>query len=258
VRRPLIAIAAVLAGALLAACGKGGAMDSSASGSGTHTRASTSTRRSSPAPRSGAPSRARALAFAHAVNLTSRDVPGFAVSDRSSSSSATEKRLERQMLQCSGIAGPAKAVAEQSSKSFRLKHGIIDLSVSSEVAVEPSAAEAQRTLAAIRSAHVRACFTRFLEQIFRRLRVQGASAGPVTIQSGTPPAPGMNGSFGWRVTATFNVKGLKLPIYLDFLGFIDGPSEVTLLSSGLLRPFPAEVQQHLFTLLLRRARASKL
>ena len=109
-------------------------------------------------------------------------------------------------------------------------------------------------LAAIHSAHVRGCFTSFLTQIFKGERVKGATAGPVTIQSGTPPAPGMSGSFGWRVTATFEVRGVKVPIYLDFLGFVHGPSEVTLLSSGLLRPFPAEVQQHLFTLLLTRAR----
>jgi hypothetical protein len=68
----------------------------------------------------------------------------------------------------------------------------------------------------------------------------------------------MSGSFGWRVTATFDVRGIKVPIYLDFLGFIDGPSEVTLLSSGLLQPFPATVQQHLFSLLLSRARSHKL
>jgi hypothetical protein len=54
------------------------------------------------------------------------------------------------------------------------------------------------------------------------------------------------------------VRGIKLPIYLDFLGFVEGPSEVTLLSSGLLRPFPAAVQQHLFALLLARAKAHRL
>jgi hypothetical protein len=41
---------------------------------------------------------------------------------------------------------------------------------------------------------------------------------------------------------------------LDFLGFVDGPSQITLVSSGLLQPFPAAVQQHLFALLLARAR----
>jgi len=51
---------------------------------------------------------------------------------------------------------------------------------------------------------------------------------------------------------------MKLPIYLDYLGFVDGPAEVTLLSSGLLRPFPAAIQQRLFALLLSRAKAHRL
>jgi len=253
-RRTLILPVLVLAGGLLASCGKG---------SLTVTRGQAATRTGGSSSRSSAPGgqtpgRQRALAFAHAVNLTAADVPGFAASEKHDSSSSSEKRLERQMLRCAGLSGSAKAVAEESSKSFRLKHQIIDLAVSSEVAVESSAAQAQKGLAAIRSSHVRSCFSNYLQQIFKSEKVTGASAGPVTIQSGTPPAPGMSGSFGWRVTATFDVRGIKVPIYLDFLGFVDGPSEVTLLSSGLLQPFPAAVQQHLFSLLLSRARSHKL
>ena len=161
------------------------------------------------------------------------------------------------MLSCAGIAGSTKALVEESSKDYRLKREILDLSVSSEVAVQASAAQAQKALAAIRSAHVRGCFTRFLQQLFDGEQTKGAKAGAVTIQSGTPPAPGMSGSFGWRVTATFLVRGVKVPVYLDFLGFVDGPSQVTLLSSGLLRPFPATVQQHLFSQLLARAHSHK-
>ena len=256
-RRTLALAVLVLAGALLASCGKGSLTVTSG-------RASTN-RAGGPASSSPASpgsdhtrERRRALAFAHAVNLTSADVPGFAPTEKHSGSSDSEKRLERQMLRCAGLSGSAKAVAEESSKSFRLKHQILDLSVSSEVAVQSSAAQAQKNLAAIRSSHVRGCFSRYLQQIFDSQKVTGATPGPVTIQSGTPPAPGMSGSFGWRVTATFDVRGIKVPIYLDFLGFIDGPSEVTLLSSGLLQPFPAAIQQQLFALLLTRARSHKL
>jgi hypothetical protein len=248
-RRTLILLVLVLGGGLLASCGKG-----SRTSTGTH---ASSARSSKPAGR-GAPTSTRALAFAKAVNLTSSDVPGFTVSEKHDSSSAGDRRLERQLLRCAGLAGPSKAVLEESSKSFQLKHAILDLSVSSEVAVQQSAAAASRGLAAIHNAHVRGCFSHYLERIFKGQQVKGATAGPVTIQSGTPPAPGTSGSFGWRVTATFDVHGIKVPIYLDFLGFVDGPSEVTLLSSGLLRPFPASVQQHLFALLLARAKAHRL
>jgi hypothetical protein len=250
-------LALVLAGALIAGCGKGSVGSSGSVATVTVPGGSSSSKASPPAgpPAGQAPSKSQALAFAHAVNLTPADVPGFAASEKQDSSSSSEKRLERQMLSCSGIGGSSKAVAEEGSKDFKLKRQIIDFSVSSEVAVQSSAAEAQKGLAAIRSAHVRGCFTRYLQQIFKTEETTGATPGSVTIQSGTPPAPGMNGSFGWRVTATFLVHGIKVPIYLDFLGFVDGPSEVTLLSSGLLRPFPATVQQHLFALLLSRARS---
>jgi hypothetical protein len=212
-------------------------------------------------PPTGQPShpanRRQALAFAHAVNLTSADVPGFAATEKHSEDSSSEKRLERQMLSCAGIGGSSSTVLEESSKDFKLKRQILDLSVSSEVAVQSSAADAQKALAAIRSAHVRGCFSKYLQQIFKGEKTKDATPGRVTIQVGTPPAPGVDGSFGWRVTATFLVRGIKVPIYLDFLGFVDGPSQVTLLSSGLLEPFPAAVQQHLFALLLARARSHK-
>jgi hypothetical protein len=270
-RRTLLTLALVLAGALLAACGKGSLSTSATVRTVTAPGGSSSTSKTPPtapttpaAPGSpGAPGGERpagkrqAQAFAHAVNLTSADVPGFAATAKHDQSSAGEKRLEHQMLSCAGIGGTTKTVLAEGSKEFKLKRQILDLSVSSEVAVQASAADAQKGLAAIRSAHVRGCFSRYLQQVFKGEQTKGATPGPVTIQAGTPPAPGLDGSFGWRVTATFLVRGIKVPIYLDFLGFVDGASQVTLLSSGLLEPFPAAVQQHLFKLLLARAKTHK-
>jgi hypothetical protein len=248
-RRTLILLALILGGGLLTSCGKGG-----------YTRSSDqqSTPTSGAASAVPSVSKQRALAFAHAVNLTSADVPGFTAVAKHDSDSAGEKRLEREMLQCAGIGGSNKAIVEESSKNFQLKHDILDFGISSEVGVQPSAEQAKKGLAAIRSAHVRGCFTRYLNQLFKSEKYGGASVGPVAIQTGTPPAPGTSGGFGWRVTATFVVHDIKVPIYLDFLGFVDGPAEVTLLSTGLLRPFPATVQQRLFALLLARAREHQL
>lgn len=248
--RTLVPLALVLAGALLAGCGKDGATTTIVQAAGAAKGATTS----GGAGAATAPSRQRALAYARAVNLTAADVPGFTPTTPHEHSSASERKLEREMLRCTGLAGASKAVLEESSKSFALKRGIVDLSVSSEVSVEASAAQAQRVREAVASAHVRDCFSHYLEQLFKGQSLGGARAGPVTIQSGTPPAPGTGGGFGWRVSASFTVRGIKLPFYLDILGFVDGPSEVTLMSSGVLRPFPAEAQQHLFALLLARAR----
>jgi hypothetical protein len=252
VRRALtLPFALLLAAAgLLAGCGKSNLTPAAG---GAHPAGSRSAGAGKPA------TRARALAFARAVNLTQSDLPGFTATEQHASSSASERRLERQMLSCTGLSGGgAKSIVEQSSKDFHYKQQIVDLSVSSEVSVAPSAAAAAGTLKALQSAQIRSCFSGYLKHVLQGEHVSGATAGNVTIQSGTPPAPGTSGSFGWRVTATFNVRGIKLPLYLDFLGFVDGPSEVTLLSTGLLRPFPAEAQQHLFTLLLARAKAHAL
>jgi hypothetical protein len=245
-RATLVILAA--SGGLLLACGKSAptapSHHAAAAGPGsTPTRAVT---------------RQRAVAFAQAVNLTAADVPGFSVSSQHERGTAEEKQLEHRMLRCAGNLNPGKALAEVSSRDYALKRGILDLGVSSEVGVAPTPALATRELAAIRSAHVRGCFSHYLDLLFKSKQFGGAIVSPVSIASGTPPAPGTAGGFGWRVTATFTIQRVRVPLYLDILGFVYGPARVTLFSSGVLRPFPATIQQGLFSLLLSRARAHRL
>ncbi len=210
---------------------------------------------------SGPLGRPAARAFAHAVNLTAADLPGFTASADREGTTARERRLERQMLACAGPAasGPApgagRSLAEASSKDFEFKHGIVDLGVNSEVSVGSTPAVAAGELAALRSAHVRECFSHYLSLLFKSQRYAGASVGRVSIASGTPPAPGTSGGFGWRITARLIAQRIELPLYMDVLGFVYGPARVTLFSSGALRPFPAGAQERLFQLLLERARA---
>jgi hypothetical protein len=199
----------------------------------------------------------RALAFARAVNLTSADVPGFSVSSKHERNTVQEKRLEHEMLRCAGTLGSGKGLAEVSSQDYELKRGILDLGVSSEVGVARTPALAARELAAIRSDHVRGCFSRYLDLLFKSRQFGGATVSPVSIAAGTPPAPGTTGGFGWRVTATFTVQRIRVSVFLDILGFVYGPARVTLFSSGVLRPFPAAIQQGLFSLLLSRAKAQR-
>jgi hypothetical protein len=248
-RRAIILLMLASSGGLLMACGK-----SSHSTPTAHSKAATQTSTTT----SGSLTKQQALAFAHAVNLTSADVPGFGVSSRHGGETPAEKRLEREMLRCAGTQGSGKGLAEVSSKDFEIKRGILDLGVSSEVGVAQTAALAARELAAIRSAHVRGCFSHFLDLIFKGKRFSGAIVSPVSIASGTPPAPGTAGSFGWRITATFTVQRVRVSLYVDILGFVYGPASVTLFSSSLVRPFPAAIQQRLFSLLLARAEARGL
>ena len=248
-RRATLLLILAGSGGLLIACGKSAPRAASSN-------AAASAARSSPAATGAA--RQHALAFARAVNLTANDVPGFSVSSHHERDTGKEKQLERQMLACAGNSTPGKGVAEVSSQDYALKRGIIDLGVSSEVGVAQTPALAAHELAAIRSAHVRACFSRYLDLLFRSKQFQGAIVSPVSIAPGTPPAPGTTGGFGWRITATFTVQRIRVPLYLDILGFVYGPARVTLFSSGVLRPFPAPIQQGLFSLLLSRAKAHRL
>lgn len=118
----------------------------------------------------------------------------------------------------------------------------------------------------MRSSHVRGCLSHYLDLLlkYQILKEQTSSAiiNPssisLSISHGTPPAPGATGSFGWRITATVAVHNIKLPFYIDILGFVDGPAEVTLTSTGALRPFPSAAQERLYLLLLKRAEAHRL
>jgi hypothetical protein len=252
--RHQLASAPWVAAGLLALCGPlGGCGSASGSRSQTHANA-----RSKQARAGKGPTPSQAAAFARAVNLTATDVPGFTAFRRREGESEREKRLQLRLLHCAGPVGSSGGLTQQQSPSFRLKEDILDRGVSSEVTVARTSALAASELAAIRRQRVRACFSRYLELLLASQRHGGAPLRPVSIASGTPPAPGATGSFGWRITTTFSVGQLKLSLYVDILGFVVGPARVTLVSSGALRPFPAAIQQRLYALLLARASARAL
>jgi hypothetical protein len=254
-RRAAILLALLPACAPLSACGKGDY---------TGATVTTSTAHAAKAPRANSPTNAQALAFAHAVNLTAADVPGFTPSHKQNSESAAERRLQQQLRDCGGAAGERAlqhsrgTLAEASSPDFELHRGVLALTVSSEVSVSHTSAEAAATLAAIRSPRLRACFSRYLSSLLKSQHYSGATVVGVSIASGSPPAPGTTGGFGWRVTATLAIRGIHVSFYFDILGFIDGPAQVTLDSSGTVRPFPARAQEQLYSQLLARARAHSL
>jgi hypothetical protein len=249
-RRTIILLVLAVAGGALLSCG--------GSSHTTQTGHSAATTPSTTGPTGTVPTKAQALAFARAVNLTAADVPGFTVSSTHEGKTAREKQLERQALACAGPVASEKKIAEEGSRDFELKRGILDLGVSSEVSVARTSAIAASGLSALRGAHVRGCFSHFLDQLLKDQRFGGATVGRVSMQSGTPPAPGTTGGFGWRVTATLSVQHIAVRFYMDLLGFVYGPAQVTLFSSGILRPFPASIQQQLFSLLLKRAKAHRL
>jgi hypothetical protein len=262
-RQIAVCIALVATGALLTACG---ASSHPARRTGTATAAHPAGKpapdagqpRSGPAVVGALPTKAKAIAFARAVNLRAADVPGFTASAHEHEhETAGERQLEREMMmRCVGTStSPHGALAEASSKDFKLERNLLEVSVSSSVSVARTPALAAEQLAAFRSRHVQACLSRSLDVLLKRKEHRGVTVGPVSISSGTPPAPGTTGGFAWRISVAISARRIKIPFYLDILGFVDGQAGVTLSSSGLAEPFPAAIQQRLYLLLLQRAKA---
>ncbi len=257
VMRPRAAISVLLAtGGLLSACG-GGVHAANGAHAGTASAPAGKSAAPASARRGGSLARAQALAFARAVNLTAADVPGFRVSTRRAHEGATERRLEPELLRCVGPVGVAGALAELSSQQFEQKAGIASQSVSSEVTVAHTSAQAARELAAFRSGHLQGCLSRYFDSLIKGQSLHGATVGPVASKHGLPPAPGTAGGFGLRFVVTVTLRGIQIPYYIDILGFVDGSAEVSLLSTGLPAPLPASTEEHLFTLLLERAKSHR-
>lgn len=243
---PVLAVSAVL----VAGCG-----------GGEHTPAKTSTgsaavKATPPTTAHGGGARAevaKARAFAVAVNLRASDLPGFHTSTEHQHPLAAEKRLEPELLKCVGSAG-AKGT-EMSSKTYERGASVITQSVNSQVTVARTAAAASTELAVIRGRHLQGCLSNYFNQLLSSQKLNGAKVGPVSIKQGSPPAPGTDGSFGLRFVETLTLRNLRIPFYVDILGFVKGRAEVSLFTFGVPRQFPAALEERLFSLLLERAKA---
>jgi hypothetical protein len=242
---------------LLGACGAGSHLTAATTGrAATTTPTATAHTRETSGGLAKPLTKNQAMTFARAVNMIAADVPGFTATKREHEhETAADRRFEHEMVRCAGTLSSNEKLVEVSSTKFKRGHVIPEFSVSSEVSVARTPALAARELAAIRSKRARTCVSRYLDRLFKGRNFQGATIGPVSIVSGTPPAPGATGSFGWRIAVKFSVHGIQIPLYFDILGLVYGSAQVSLFSTGLAAPFPAATQQRLFSLLLERAKA---
>jgi len=246
-------------GLLLCGCGGHGAPSSPSSTASSSTASAPRRAARRHGRHAGRPAaRAQTLAYARAVNIRAGDVPGFAVSSERDHEheSSSEKRFERKFLACAGLSGHgSESSPEASSPSFERKRGIVSASVSSSVSIAGSALLAETQARAFASGRLRTCLARAFDGLMRAERPRGAQVGPVSVKYGSPPAPGASASFGLRVTADLTLRHIPIPFYMDLLGFSYGRAEVMLFTIGLPAPFPAALEEELFTLLLRRAKA---
>jgi hypothetical protein len=240
---------------LVAACGKSSHFST---GKSAHARAATKSK-GTPKGAETPATKTEAEAFASAVNLSAGDLPGFKAAAHEHES-AKDKAEERELLRCMARTFPSHAgaggsLAEADSHEYSREAGPFRVSVSSGVTVARSAATAVKELAAIRSEKTRSCLKQYLEKLLKDGKFEGSKASVVSIKQGTPTAAGTSGTYGWRITAGFVVHGVKVPLYLDFLGFVYNRAEVSLFTSGLSAPFPSGAERYLFALLVERAKA---
>ena len=199
-------------------------------------------------------SKAQAVAFAHAVNLRAADVPGFHISsEKEEPTSTTEKHFEHQLMRCVGAQSTQKPIAEIKSGEFEREISGGHQSVSSEIEVVASSKEAAQELAAVRSSRARACLSHYLGLLFNTLKLKGIAVSQPEISSISAPLPATPLSVGYRITAVFTIKSIKIPFTIDIFGFLHGPALITLFTTGLPEPFPATSEQRLFGVLVQRA-----
>jgi hypothetical protein len=262
----------ILVGVALGGCGGAGGGSHSATGhssashpAGTHPGGSPQTAAvdpNNPTTGGGSPTKAQATAFADAVNLTAGDLPGYTVSPTAESAlQAASESAE--LYRCAGVADWRPPVAEVSSKTFmgsgpegeELIEG--EEQIRSSVAMMPTAALAARDLAAIRSKGGEACLEKALSK--------GASEGSggqtpyVSVSRAEDPlkASDVDGSFEYEMsTSVSQESGATLVHWIDILGFVKGPAEVTLTAGGSSGYVAPETEQHLLSVLFKRAQAA--
>jgi hypothetical protein len=249
VRRTAAILLLIAAGGLLIACGK------SAHYRGERQRGAKSEANASKHA-GGSLTRSKAKRLAPRLNLQASDLPGFkAASEKRHHQTARETGIGRKLARCMGGRGASGALAEASSKSFERQAEIFHVSVSSTVTIAASPAQALAGLKAVRSEHTRVCLTGYMRELLAGETHGATSAKLVSIRKASPARQGTAGTFAWRIAGEFALRGVKVPFYIELVGFAHGQAEVELLSFGLPIPFPARAEQELFSLLIARAKA---
>ncbi|HYM44816.1 MAG TPA: hypothetical protein VES65_01475 [Solirubrobacteraceae bacterium] len=195
--------------------------------------------------------RSQAVAFAQAVNLQPKDVPGFVVASSERQQGAGEGRLEREMLRCTGVLSGHSELAEADSKEYEHTDRTGTFGVSSSVSVARTPAIAAEGLSATRSEHAQGCLSHALSPYVGR----GARITGLSVHSEAASAPGASGGVVLRITANVAQGARPLPINLDLFGFVCGQAQIGLFTTSLPGSFPPKARQRLLAVLLARAKA---
>ncbi|HEX4465613.1 MAG TPA: hypothetical protein VH025_00365 [Solirubrobacteraceae bacterium] len=130
-------------------------------------------------------------------------------------------------------------------------------SMQSGVAVLPTPALAATDTRAALSDRAFACTKRALAPPTMRLpNGRTFDRGPGRLRRLAGLLPGVSGDYRWRETWTHHSSdGIASHVFLDYLGFVVGPSEVVLQVRSLGKPLPDATELQALRALYRRARA---
>ncbi len=205
--------------------------------------------------------RAHAAAYAQAVNLRARDVPGMTIETPGGEAPAPN-RSDLEFARCYGGVSPALRVTKIHSPEFLGGRGAHSQLIESRVEMWPTPGLAARNAATFVGSRGRACAAQYREAFNDRHNGQH----PGRLQYGRPtaitvanPLPGVSQSFLHTIDQPILRDGqLRLHIYHDIFTFLSGPAEIELEATGFSRPVPSATEERLLLLLLARAKERTL
>jgi hypothetical protein len=198
--------------------------------------------------------KAAALRFARAVNLRAGDLEG-APSGAAERDVTSVSAAGVAFARCTGATDPQRRLIDVRSTGLTLPGaGARAAQFKSSVEVMPSAALAARSFAATSSRRGRACMARLLPGA---LGGAGVRTKSISMLPGVRLADGQR-EFGVRLAVSIRRRSptgevVALPAYFDAYELLQGPAEVGLTASRVLRPPPSGVEHELLTLLSERA-----
>lgn len=201
-------------------------------------------------------SRSGAAAVAHAINLRHSDLA--TLKQQSNPLTPADRKSSAALDACIGETPPSEAYADIQSPDF-VGPAPIQLTISSEAQILPSAALVASDLAAIRRPKALSCLANALGKALTTTAPKG-STYKVSVARLPATLPGTDGVAAVRVTAVFKIKqGSKtvtVPAYIDDVGFAYGQAEISLNVISTTVPPSSAVETRLAILLVGRARTA--
>jgi hypothetical protein len=193
-------------------------------------------------------------ATAQAINLASKDLPGWLQSPATNNSS--DQRLSKELSACVGAPNPSTADAAHISSPY-FDNG--NASVSSDVTMMRTRGAGQADLAAMRRPKTVRCLDKLALPYFKAQFPTGTTISAFRVDPLRPSWLPTNG-YGYRLSMVVSSKPkgpgatLRIGIVADGIRFLSGRAEVELsVTQGLSGVPSAALEQRLTSTLVARA-----